>query len=334
MANANTRQARKTNPKPPTVDDAKAKALTAVDFENRPITFTPLAESAAITLTPGLIRDVIATRSRSGNLPQRADLITFAMLCKARGLNPYVKDAYLIGYDEKQGDKFVTKWTLIVAIQALQKRAEIHDQYDGTRQGIIVKDKETGAVEECEGALRLDNQILLGGWAEVYRKDRKVPTRARLKLSTYDTGKSRWGKDPEGMIAKCAEAAALRRAFPSDVGGLYLREEFSDDGRYVGDESKVVDAGAAKPRQLGDLTDQLRESAQSEIDAQDQMAVDQSVEDVEDVQAPPVDDGEPQMSAEEMADMERERAEHEGRRDHGGKQKTAFDTAPGYDQQG
>ncbi len=82
-----------------------------------------------------------------------------------------------------------------------------------------------GPILEREGDLVYDDEKLLGGWAKVYRKDREIPFYRRLKLATFNTNRSRWEKDPAGMIVKCSEADALRTAFPSHLGGLYIEEE-------------------------------------------------------------------------------------------------------------
>ena len=40
---------------------------------------------------------------------------------------------------------------------------------------------------------------------------------------------SMWQQRPFGQLGKCAEAAALRKAFPEESGGLYTEEELRDD---------------------------------------------------------------------------------------------------------
>lgn len=54
-----------------------------------------------------------------------------------------------------------------------------------------------------------------------------------------------WGKMPDLMIAKCAEALALRRAFPDELGGLYTKEEM---GQSDNPEKSECQAMEEKPR--------------------------------------------------------------------------------------
>jgi len=108
-----------------------------------------------------------------------------------------------------------------------------------------------GFIDEIEGDFVPDtddegNQIkLVGGWCKVYYKTRAIPEHQRLKLATYNKNFGVWRSDPAGMICKCAEAAALRSAFPTVLGGLFLREEF----RSQGDESVQI-SGPEFPTQL------------------------------------------------------------------------------------
>lgn len=63
-----------------------------------------------------------------------------------------------------------------------------------------------------------------------------------LKEGRLDPG-SMWAKSPELMLAKCAEAAALRKAWPSEFSNTYITEEI--------DRSKIVDLTPTEYADLG-----------------------------------------------------------------------------------
>ena len=54
----------------------------------------------------------------------------------------------------------------------ISRRAEAHTSYDGMEAGIIVQNEETGGISYRQGTLKLPGETLVGGYAEVFRKDR------------------------------------------------------------------------------------------------------------------------------------------------------------------
>jgi hypothetical protein len=106
--------------------------------EERAVEFIPFGSKDAIKLTAAMVRSFIANPTKSGALPDDRQCIRFVMLCKAKRLNPFEGDAFLIGYDnERDGPQF----SLITAHQAFLKRAEANDEYDGMKSGVIVEAK-------------------------------------------------------------------------------------------------------------------------------------------------------------------------------------------------
>ncbi len=190
------------------------------DKANAYVEINPLGTADRIRLSANLVRQMIATKTRTGKEPDDNQCIKFIMLCKAKHLNPFEGDAFMLGYDTQDGPQ----WSQITAHQVFLKRAEANQKFNGMESGVIIKLPE-GSTLEREGDLVDDDEKLIGGWAKVYRKDREKPFYRRLKLSTFSTGRSRWLKDPAGMICKCAEADSLRTAFPTHLGGLYVEEE-------------------------------------------------------------------------------------------------------------
>lgn len=204
--------------------------------EAKEVSFIPFGQAEPLRLTLADVQTTIANPTRSGKRPSERDCLLFMALCKARGLNPYVNDAYLVGYDGQGGPQF----SLITSIQALQKRAEANENFDGIESGVIIEGKD-GLTVDLPGAFLPKGAKLLGAWAKVYRRDRKVPHEARINFETFNSGKSRWSSDPAGMIVKCAKAAAYREAFPTELGGLYTGDEQAVRERQV--EGRVVESG-------------------------------------------------------------------------------------------
>lgn len=183
------------------------------------ITYVPLGETEAIHLTLARVKQFLCIPTKSGRMPTDEQVVKYMMLCKAQSLNPWVNDAYLVGYDGKDGPQF----SLITAHQSFLKRAEASPEFDGIESGVIVARGDT--ITERQGDLLLNGEVLVGAWARVHRRDRSVPSYDALNLKTFDTGRSRWAADPAGMIVKCAEASALRKAFPSTLAAMYCKEE-------------------------------------------------------------------------------------------------------------
>ena len=221
-----------------------------VKTEDKPMEFIPFGGQDKIKLSVAIVQNLICVKTKSGKTCSANDAIKFMMMCQARRLNPFESDAYLIGYDGKDGPTF----SLITAHQAFLKRAEVNPEYDGMKSGIIVKQNDE--LKDLEGDFYTEGQAVVGGWATVYFKNREHPMHKRVRLSRFQKSFGVWQDDGAGMICKCAEADALRSSFPTMLGGLYLKEETAiqvaapSKPIFTKSETLPVDTAPAKPVQL------------------------------------------------------------------------------------
>jgi phage recombination protein Bet len=216
------------------------KAKTAIQKagtgqDEKAVEFVPFGASDAIRLTAAMVKQFIAVPTRSGALPSERDCVRFIMLARGKRANPFEGDCFLIGYDSQNGPSF----SLVCGIDLFLKRAEQSADYDGCESGVIVKTED--GIEERQGSLVLEGESIVGGWAKVYRKNHSKPEYKSVAFKTYNTGRSRWEKDPGGMIEKVAKSQALRSAYPTALGGLYTQEEMervtqAGDGNFVARE--------------------------------------------------------------------------------------------------
>lgn len=203
----------------------------------------------------------------------------FLETCKQYHLNPFTKEAYLIHYDNKNED---TASTIVLGKNCYMQMAERHPSYDGFEAGVIVLTAD-GQLLNREGSIVYDGEaggeVLLGGWAKVYRKDRTRASYEEVKLSEYDTGKSLWNGKKATMIRKVALVHALREAFPSTFGALYDESEVRVDAESTAREIDTEDlpvldpySGTKRPRKTAGTLIPAPEEPAAEGAAEDPFA--------------------------------------------------------------
>ena len=181
-----------------------------------------------IKLTPSIVQNYIVGEN-NGKITM-PEFKMFTSLCKARGLNPFLKEAYCIKFSDKSPAQ------IVVGKDAVLKRAVKNPNYNGKENGIIVQNKETGEIAERKGTFYIkDQEELVGGWAKVYRKDWEYPTYTSVSFDEVAQRKtdgslnSNWNGKGATMVEKVAVVRALRDTFVEDLGGMYEAEEMGVD---------------------------------------------------------------------------------------------------------
>lgn len=194
----------------------------------RPDQTTWTDEQALVLKQSGIDQDVT-----------RAELQGFLHLCQRTRLDPFSRQLYLIGrWDNRQKRKVFSPQTSIDGYRVIAHRAAA----------------EAGHALGYEDTLWCAKD---GRWRDVWLAD-EPPAAAKVTIirngmrfsavarySEYvQTAKSGgpsglWGKMPATMTAKCAEALALRMAFPHDLAGVYTAEEMAQADNPAPDEPRV-----------------------------------------------------------------------------------------------
>ena len=200
--------------------------------EKKELVVTYETEHGDITLTPAIVRDILAKNPKV----TKEEAYLFIKLCQHQKLNPFLREVYLIKYGDSPA-------SMVVGKEAFTKRAERHHQFDGFRAGIYTLD-EKGQTQERDGSFYPDGETVVGGWAKVYRKDRSHPFVATVRLAEYEVHRSdgtlnkSWRERPATMVRKVPLVQALREAFPDQFAGMYIAEE-PQDAEKVSDEIQM-----------------------------------------------------------------------------------------------
>jgi len=153
----------------------------------------------------------------------------FIEQCKASGLNPFLKEAYCVPRKTKMADgSFVTVHTFQSGVEGLRARAGRFPGFQGSTSA-AVREKDECEVDVDAGVVRhkfkptQQRGRIVGAWAKVNRDGQSIVVWLDV---TARSGQSQfWRDDPGGMLAKCAEVAALKKAYPTQFTGVDTREE-------------------------------------------------------------------------------------------------------------
>ena len=172
-----------------------------------------------VKLTPKIVVEYLT----GGNNITLPEFKMFSELCKARGLNPFLKEAYIIKYGNSPAQ-------IVVGKDAILKRAILHPDFDGREQGVIILTKD-GETVERKGTFYLATDTLVGGWAKIYRKNWKYPVYVTVSFNEVAQTKrdgnlnQQWATKGATMVEKVALVRAAREAFVDDIGGMYDADE-------------------------------------------------------------------------------------------------------------
>jgi len=149
----------------------------------------------------------------------------FLMACIKTQLDPFMRQIYAMPRKSKGADgQWKTSMTIQTGIDGYRLIAERTERYAPGAEPTYVYDENGRLVSSTayikkQTADRTWHTVSASAYLEEY-----VQT-----FVDKQTGQKRptgmWATMPRTMLAKCAEAQALRKAFPAEMSGIYTKEE-------------------------------------------------------------------------------------------------------------
>ena len=173
-------------------------------------------ENGQLILTP---KHIELIQKQIAPTATKEELELFLMMAYRTRLDPLLKQLYFIKYDKKdqQGNVINSNVSYVTSIDGFRIIAHRTGEFAGIDEP---KFTYVGTNAKIPSTCTIT----------VYKSNSDRGFTATVHFSEYNTNKNLWVKMPHTMIAKVAEAHALRKAFPQDLSGIYTTDEMDQSG--------------------------------------------------------------------------------------------------------
>lgn len=180
----------------------------------------------------------------------KTEFSQFIHVCGSLQLDPMRKQIYALVYNKNKADK--RQMTIIVGVGGYRSVASRSGNYrpDDKPPRFTIDEKLVSptnpmGIDKCQVSVFLfshgtwfevPHEVMWDAYAPVEKGGKWVDSggtwqdgnpKQKFEPNGHDvlSTDGRWPKDPFGMIAKCAEVGAIRKAFPDNFSGVYEQAE-------------------------------------------------------------------------------------------------------------
>lgn len=155
------------------------------------------------------------------------DLAVFFHVCRRTGLDPFSKQIYMISRWTKDGPR-QTIQTGIDGYRLIARRAS-----KASGEDLSYSDTEWCGPDGKWADVWLPDEPPFAVKQVIYRGESRFSAvalwREYVQTNKDGTPNSMWARMSSNQLAKCCEAAVLRKAYPNDMAGVFIDEEMPGD---------------------------------------------------------------------------------------------------------
>jgi phage recombination protein Bet len=190
--------------------------------------------------------------------------------CKARNLDVFKKPCHIVPIWNKELGRLVdTVWPGIGELRTTATRTGAYAGTDPATKGPIITEKVGSVMMEYPEWVQVTVYRIVQGVRCAFPgpEVRYKETYATARRDNDDPNEM-WRNRPFGQLEKCAEAAALRKAFPEEMGADYIPEEMErQNGRWqtVVTTSTTIPEGQSKSKAIAEQMKGRLENKPAEV---------------------------------------------------------------------